>query len=64
MWNEVTKNFLVVNIRTFMYLICSADMVDEAFKKDQATKFLSKVNICDEIYNEQSPFLKDFKVHV
>ena len=47
-----------------MYLICSADMVDEAFDKNQATEFLSEVNICDEINSEQSNFLKDFKVKI
>ena len=47
-----------------MYLFCSADMVDEAFSKQQATEFLSKENICNELYSDQSPFVKDFKVHI
>ena len=47
-----------------MYLFCSADMVDDACNKNQATEFLSKENICDEVYSEESPFVKDFKVCV
>ena len=39
-------------------------MVDEAFNNNQATKILSKVNICHELYSEQSSFVKNFKVHV
>lgn len=37
-------------------------MVDDAFNKNQATEFLSKENICNELNSGKSPFVEDFKV--
>ena len=46
--------------------ICGIDadvltLVDEAIDKNQATEFLSKENICDELSSAKSPFLEDFR---